>query len=249
MIPPRARRLALVLTGTGALLLPLGAAHAWFRGGAWSGDRSSWNYHGARGTASGGDGSWSAQGYRGGSASGGGGSWSGSSYRGGTASGGDGSWHATGAAGGTASGGGGSWHATGAYGNTAYGGYNHYGGSYYYGYHPPVVTNSYYAHGCYNCGGWNTGAAWAAGVTGLAAGAAVGAAAASSASANAYAAGVAAGAAAATPAYVMNDLYAALPPGCTPTQISGVSYFRCGATWFAPTYGANGTFYRVVPAP
>jgi len=37
-----------------------------------------------------------------------------------------------------------------------------------------------------------------------------------------------------------------LPAGCvTPTQ----GYYLCGNTWFQPSYGANGVFYRVVPAP
>jgi hypothetical protein len=232
-------RAAIGLACTSAAMLPLRQAEAWMHGGSWSGDRSSWSYSGMRGTASGGDGSWSAHGYRGGSASGGGGSWSGTSYRGGTASGGDGSWHAAGAYGGTASGGGGTWHATGAYGNTAYGGYDHYGGSYYYGYHPPTVVNSYSA-GCYNCGGWNTGAAVAAGVTGLAAGATIGAA--SAASASAYAA-------AALPAYVTNDIYPTLPAGCVYSPVAGSAYYQCSGTWFSPNYGANGTYYRVVPMP
>jgi hypothetical protein len=241
----RAIRRLTVLLALGGTALPLHAALAWFHGGSWSGDRNSWSYSGARGTASGGKGSWSASGWRGGSASGGGGSWSGTTYRGGTASGGDGHWNATGAAGGSASGGDGTWHANGAYGGSA-SGYDHYGGGYYYGYHPPTVVNNYGA-GCYNCGGWNTGAAWAAGVTGLAAGAAIGAAAANTASANAYAAGVAAGAAA--PVYVMNDIYPVLPAGCAYSLYSGLAYYRCGVTWFSPYYGANGLFYRVVAAP
>jgi len=272
---PRLRLAAAALAAGAVLLPPLRDAAAFIRGGAWSGDRQSWNYNGMRGTASGGDGSWNAHGYRGGSASGGSGSWSGTTYRGGTASGGSGSWHATGAEGGTASGGGGSWHANSAYGGSASGGdgtwhattangattvngYDHYGGSYYYGYHPPTVVNSY-STGCYNCGGWGTGAAVAAGVTGMAAGAAMGAAAASASSANAYAAGVAAGAASAPPppaalpvaqpGYVMNDIYPTLPPGCAYSPVSGAAYYRCGATWFSPFYGANGMYYRVVPTP
>jgi len=106
-----------------------------------------------------------------------------------------------------------------------------------------------YSAGCYNCGGWNAGAAWAAGVTGAVAGAAVGAAAANAANANAYAAGVVAGAAAARPVYVMNDIYPALPSGCSYSPYSGVAYYQCAGTWFSPYYGANGMYYRVVAPP
>lgn len=224
-------------------------AFAYLHGGSWSGSRSNWSYHGAHGSASGGGGSWSGSTNRGGSASGGGGSWNATGYRGGTASGGEGNWHATGASGGTASGGGGTWHATGANGSTASGSPTYRGGNYYYGYHPPTVINNYGA-GCYNCGGWNAGSAWAAGVTGAAVGATVGAAAASSANAaanaNAYSAGYAAGA---TSAYAMGSVYPSLPPGCVYSPYSGVTYYKCGQIWFSPYYGANGMYYRVVPTP
>jgi len=231
------KRVLLGLIGLMSMALPLHSA-------------SAWSHSGYYGTASGGGGSWSAHGYRGGSASGGGGSWSGHTAYGGTASGGGGSWSAHGASGGYASGGGGSWSAHGAYGGSAYGGYDHYGGSYYGAYHPPTTVN-YYGSGCYNCGGWNAGAAAA---TGLAVGAVVGAAAASAntsaATANAYSAGVAAGTTAATqPAYIMNDVYAVLPGGCAYKPFAGAAYYQCGLTWFEPSYGANGLFYRVVPTP
>jgi len=171
--------------------------------------------------------------------------WHANGAYGGSASGGDGSWHATGANGGTASGGDGSWHATGAYGGTAYGGYKEpttvYGGSYYGTYHPPTTVN-YYGSGCYSCGGWNTGAVAAAGAAGLATGAAIGAA-----NANAYAAGTAAGTTAT--GYVMNNIYATLPAGCFYDQRNGAAYYACGPTWFKPSYGANGIYYRVVPYP
>lgn len=254
------RHVPLALAVTALVALPVADAAAWMTGRSWSGDRQSWSYSGLRGTASGGNGSWSAHGWRGGSASGGNGSWSGATYRGGTAAGGEGSWHATGAEGGTAAGGSGSWHANSAYGGsaaggdgtwhattatgaTAYGGYDHYGGSYYCGYHPPTVVNSY-APGCYNCGGWGAGAAVAAGISGMAARAAIGAAAGSAATANAYAAG-----AVAPPVYVMNDIYATLPAGCVYNPVASAAYYRCGASWLSPYYGANGMYYRVVPAP
>ena len=181
-------------------------------------------------------------------------------YRGGTASGGDGSWHAQGAEGGTASGGDGSWNATNRYGTEATGGYDKptqvygangaygaypphaYGGSYYGGYHPPATVN-YYGNSCENCGGWSGGAA-AAGAVGLAAGAAIGAsteaAATEASSAQAYAAGVAAGG---------GGVYATLPPNCQYQAVSGGNYYQCGGMWLTAAYGANGLYYKEVPAP
>ena len=234
---------ALVVGGIAAIaaVLPVAPSLAWMHGGGahWEGNASSWHAQGFRGAASGGDGSWSATGYRGGSASGGDGSWHATGYRGGTASGGDGSWSAHGADGGSASGGGGYWHATGESGSTVYGGYNRYYGGTYDTYHPPVTVNDYYGSGCYDCGGWNTAGAAA---VGLAAGSMIGAAAAGQESANAYAAGVAAGEAVGSVATV-------LPANCVYTPVAGASYYKCGPVWYQPSYGANGVFYRVVTAP
>jgi len=200
---------------------------------------NAWTHSGAFGSEAGnGSGSWAAHGYQGGTASGSGGSWNAHSAYGGTASGGDGSWKAQGAYGDTASGG---VHQP----TTVYGGTEHYGGSYYGAYHPPATVN-YYGSSCGNCGGWNTGAAAA---TGFIAGAAVGAAQANSqaqaAAANAYAAG----AAAAASAPVVNDVYAALPPNCQMIPGGSTTFYRCGATWLEPAFGANGVYYRVIPAP
>jgi hypothetical protein len=214
-------RTALGVAALAVATLPPLPAEAWFHAGG---------------------GSWSASNWRG-SASGGGGSWSASNRWGGTASGGGGSWSASGARG-SASGGDGSWSATNRYGTTASGQYH---GGYYGAYHPPVVVNHYGA-GCYNCGGWSAGgAAVAAGAVGVAAGAAIGAAGASAASANAYAAGVAAGAAA--PVYAVGGVYPTLPGGCQATPTPSGTFYACGSTWFSPAYGANGVYYRVVPAP
>lgn len=183
------------------------------------GTASAWSHSGAFGSASGGGGSWHASGYRGGSASGGGGSWSGTGYRGGTASGG-----------------GGSWHATGAYGTTAYGGTHYYGGTYS-TYHPPTVVNSYYGSGCYNCGGWPTaGAAAVGGFLGARL-------------AQEQAEQAAAAAPPPQPTYVMGGIYPALPAGCTQSSSGGGSYYSCNGTWFSASFGANGVYYRVVPAP
>ena len=72
----------------------------------------------------------------------------------------------------------------------------------------------------------------------------VGAAAASTA----YSAGYVAGSTTAT-AYAMNAIYPVLPAGCTSPNVGGTTYFFCGNTWFQPSYGANGVYYRVVPTP
>ena len=154
----------------------------------------------------------------------------------GTASGGGGSWSASGYRGGTASGGGGSWQATGAYGTSAYG-HAYYGGTYYGGtystYHPPTVVNSYYGSGCYDCGGWNTaGAAAVGGFLGAR-----------------LAQIRAEQAAPAAPVYVMGGIYPTLPSGCTQSSQGGGSLYDCNGTWFSAAFGANGVYYRVVPAP
>ncbi len=196
-----------------------------------AGDANAWFHAGPAGTASGGGGSWSAHGWRGGSASGGGGSWSAQGWRGGTASGGGGAWHGTTAGGTSVSG----YH---------YGG-NYYGGSYYGGYHPPTTVN-YYGNGCYNCGGWGAGAAAAGLLTGAAIGAAAASAGNAAATSNAYAAGVAAGTAQAN---AIGTIYATLPTGCAYQPAGATAYYHCGGFWVEPAFGANGVYYRSVPAP
>ena len=111
-----------------------------------------------------------------------------------------------------------------------------------YPYHPPVVVPTYSAAGCYGC------AAAAGAVVGMATGVAIATASTAAATTTAYSAGVAAGAAAAT-TYVMGVNYAVLPSGCASPNVGGTTYFLCGNTWFQPSYGANGVYYRVVPAP
>jgi len=82
---------------------------------------------------------------------------------------------------------------------------------------------------------------------------AAGAAAASANTANAYNAGVVAGATGAAPVvsttFAMGGVYAALPQGCITIPKNGATYYLNGNTWFLPSYGANGVYYRVVPAP
>lgn len=98
---------------------------------------------------------------------------------------------------------------------------------YYPAYHPPVAV-PYYGGGCYGCA--------------AAAGAVVGAAAVGAAAATA-------GAVAAASAYRMGMQYATLPAGCAMQPVGPTTYYACGGTWFLPSYGANGVYYRVVPAP
>ena len=75
----------------------------------------------------------------------------------------------------------------------------------------------------------------------------------SAATSNAYAAGYANGAVAGgNPGgggYAIGAIYPTLPPNCGTAAISGVTYYLCGNTWFLPSYGANGVYYRVVNTP
>ena len=47
----------------------------------------------------------------------------------------------------------------------------------------------------------------------------------------------------------MGAIYATLPTGCVVSTTYGTTYYHCGPTWFQPSYGANGVYYRVVPTP
>ena len=115
-----------------------------------------------------------------------------------------------------------------------------------YAYHPPTVVNTYSA-GCYNCGGWSAGAAAVVGATvGVATGVAIASANTSAAAASAYSAGVAAGAASVV--YTMGQIVAVAPTGCATPIVQGQTYYLCGNSWLMPAYGANGVYYRVVPA-
>ncbi len=129
----------------------------------------------------------------------------------------------------------------GAYHGSDYGGYYHgtatngysayHTGAYGAYYHQPVVVNGY-AGGCYNCGYGGWGAA--------AAGAAIGAAA------------VGAAAVASAPVvttWPVGATYGYLPAGCVYVHRPLRSWYQCPSGWLEPTYGANGLYYRVVPAP
>jgi hypothetical protein len=47
----------------------------------------------------------------------------------------------------------------------------------------------------------------------------------------------------------MGAIYASLPAGCIKPSVQGGTYYLCGNSWFQPSYGANGVYYRVVPMP
>jgi hypothetical protein len=47
----------------------------------------------------------------------------------------------------------------------------------------------------------------------------------------------------------MGAIYATLPAGCAASSVYGTTYYQCSNTWFQPSYGANGVYYRVVPTP
>jgi hypothetical protein len=47
----------------------------------------------------------------------------------------------------------------------------------------------------------------------------------------------------------MGAVYAALPAGAISINKGGTTYYISGNTFFQPSYGANGVYYRVVPSP
>jgi len=55
----------------------------------------------------------------------------------------------------------------------------------------------------------------------------------------------------ATAQYAMGVSYASLPTGCAEAQVNSSTYYVCAGsnTWFKPSYGANGVYYKVVSAP
>jgi hypothetical protein len=74
---------------------------------------------------------------------------------------------------------------------------------------------------------------------------------AAAANANAAAANANVAAANANLTYSMGEIVATIPAGCTTPNLQGTTYYFCfsGNTWFSPSYGANGVYYRVVPTP
>lgn len=94
------------------------------------------------------------------------------------------------------------------------------------------TQNNYYgSSGCNDC--WD-GAAVAAGI---AAGAIVAGAAASASQP-------------ATTTYVQQAPAPVAPPcNVAPIPVSGVPYYRCGATWYTAGYGSAGVVYMPVPPP
>jgi hypothetical protein len=49
--------------------------------------------------------------------------------------------------------------------------------------------------------------------------------------------------------YVMGAIYPTVPAGSVSINKNGATYYLNGNTWFQPSYGANGVYYRVVPTP
>ncbi len=47
----------------------------------------------------------------------------------------------------------------------------------------------------------------------------------------------------------MGAIYVTLPAGCISPNVKGTTYYLCGNTWFQPSFGASGVYYRVVPTP
>jgi hypothetical protein len=47
----------------------------------------------------------------------------------------------------------------------------------------------------------------------------------------------------------MGTTHAVLPAGSLLIKKNGTTYYLNGDTWFQPAHGANGVYYRVVPAP
>lgn len=100
------------------------------------------------------------------------------------------------------------------------------------------VTNiqSNYHGGCYNCGDWDNHDAAAGFVVGAIVGGAV--------------------VAASQPATTTVVTTAPPPPApaappcnVAPIPVSGVPYYKCGATWYTAGYAANGVVYMPVPPP
>jgi hypothetical protein len=95
------------------------------------------------------------------------------------------------------------------------------------------TQNNYYGSSgsCSNC--WD-GAAVAAGVA-----------------AGAIVAGAAASTAQPAPTTYVNQAPQQVAPPCNvaPIPVSGVPYYKCGATWFTAGYGSAGVVYMPVPPP
>ena len=48
--------------------------------------------------------------------------------------------------------------------------------------------------------------------------------------------------------YSIGQIVTDLPAGCITPTVQGTTYYLRGNNGFAPAYGANGVYYRVVPA-
>ena len=50
-------------------------------------------------------------------------------------------------------------------------------------------------------------------------------------------------------ANAIGTIYATLPTGCAYQPAGATAYYHCGGFWVEPAFGANGVYYRSVPAP
>ncbi len=50
-------------------------------------------------------------------------------------------------------------------------------------------------------------------------------------------------------AAVVGSIIYSLPPSCTMVQSGGVTYQRCGSTWYQPRYSGSSVQYVVVTSP
>jgi hypothetical protein len=49
--------------------------------------------------------------------------------------------------------------------------------------------------------------------------------------------------------YSIGQIVSILPAGCITPNVGSGTYYLCGNTWFSPSYGAGGVYYKVVPTP
>jgi hypothetical protein len=109
-----------------------------------------------------------------------------------------------------------------------------------------TVTNvqSNYSGGCYNCSNWDSGDAAAGFMAGAIVGGTMVAAASQPTTTTVVAAAPAPAPAAAAPP-------APVTPPCNvaPIPVSGVPYYKCGATWYTAGYASSGVVYMPVPPP
>jgi len=48
---------------------------------------------------------------------------------------------------------------------------------------------------------------------------------------------------------VIGSIVYSLPPSCTTVVVDGITYERCGSTWYKPRYVGSSVEYMVVNSP